>query len=112
MVSVFITILSATGTVLQNGAGTPYKDRNCTWGVSLIFILMLAYSAITFLRICATYSCYIGGKNTHRWFKRKFHILNTIECESKAVFPVYSWGDYKRKYLGDRELEVDEEGVD
>jgi hypothetical protein len=54
----------------------------------------------------------VRGKSTHRWFKQKFHILNTVECESTAAFPVYGWPDYKKKFLGDTDLEVDEDGAD
>ena len=64
------------------------------------------------MRMCVTLSCYVRGKSTHRWFKQKFHILNTVECESTAVFPVYGWPDYKKKFLGDADLEVDEDGAD
>ena len=76
----------------------------------MVCLLILAYSGLSVLRMLTTLLFYTRNKQTLRWCKRKIRVLNRIEYESTAVFPVYSWPDYKRKFLGDRDLEVDEDG--
>jgi len=61
MISIFITTLTFQSTVFQ-GYSVPYNSRNCEWGVSMMTLLVLAYSGLSVLRFVGSILCYRRNK--------------------------------------------------